>query len=162
MPRRPNQAQRATLLRVRFQHLIDRRTGAARGVQGDFVRTAAAHGVGFDASAAVAFLLNYRSQAAAIGARLITEAEPVHVPHLFDLEVAEGRSIALKPKKPHGAPATINLEALLTVKAADRVKWLKDQADQALTGQGQSSAAVDDDLRASWARSDTRIAASRF
>jgi hypothetical protein len=54
----------------------------------------------------------------------------------FDLEVAEGRSIALKPKKPHGAPATINLEALLTVKAADRVKWLKDQADQALTGQG--------------------------
>jgi hypothetical protein len=54
----------------------------------------------------------------------------------FDLEVAGGRSIALKPQKPHGAPATINLEALLTVKAADRVKWLKDQADQALTGQG--------------------------
>jgi hypothetical protein len=53
----------------------------------------------------------------------------------FNLEVAEGRSIALKPKKPHGAPATINLEALLTVKAADRVKWLKEQADQALTGQ---------------------------
>ena len=33
---------------------------------------------------------------------------------------------------------------------------------QALKGQGQSSAAVDDDLRASWARSDTRIGASRF
>jgi len=54
----------------------------------------------------------------------------------FDLEVAEGRSIALKPKKPHGAPTTISLEGLLAVKAADRVKWLKDQADQALTGRG--------------------------
>jgi hypothetical protein len=53
----------------------------------------------------------------------------------FDLEVAGGRSIALKAKKPHGAPATVNLEALLTVKAADRARWLKEQADQALTGQ---------------------------
>src|SRR5437899_8656513 len=53
----------------------------------------------------------------------------------FDLEVAQGRSIALKPKKPHGAPTTINLEALLGVNGADRGKWLKEQADQALTGQ---------------------------
>jgi len=53
----------------------------------------------------------------------------------FDLEVARGRSIALKPKKPHGAPTTINLEALVAVKGADRAKWLKENADQDLTGQ---------------------------
>jgi hypothetical protein len=53
----------------------------------------------------------------------------------FDLEVAQGRSIALKPKKPHGAPTTINLEALLAAKGADRAKWLKEKADQDVTGQ---------------------------
>ena len=53
----------------------------------------------------------------------------------FELEVAQGRSIALKPKKSHGAPTTINLEALLNVKGADRGKWLKENADQDLTGQ---------------------------
>ena len=34
----------------------------------------------------------------------------------FNLQVAEGRSIAIKPTKSHGAPATINLEALLAAK----------------------------------------------
>jgi hypothetical protein len=53
----------------------------------------------------------------------------------FLLEVAEGRSIAIKPTKSHGAPATINLEALLAVKPADRVKWVAEQTDQKLTGQ---------------------------
>ena len=53
----------------------------------------------------------------------------------FELEVAQGRSIALKPKKSHGAPTTINLEALLAVKGADRAKWLKENADQDVTGQ---------------------------
>ena len=53
----------------------------------------------------------------------------------FNLEVARGPSIAIKPKKAHGAPASINLEELLATKPADRPKWLKDQTDQALTGQ---------------------------
>lgn len=53
----------------------------------------------------------------------------------FELKVSQGRSIALKPKKPHGAPTTVNLEALLAVKGADRAKWLKENADQDLTGQ---------------------------
>ena len=52
----------------------------------------------------------------------------------FDLEVAQGRSIAIKPTKPHGAPTTINLEELLAVKPADRAKWLKEKTDQTLTG----------------------------
>ena len=53
----------------------------------------------------------------------------------FNLQVAEGRSIAIKPTKSHGAPATINLEALLAAKPADRAKWLADQTDQKITGQ---------------------------
>ncbi len=52
----------------------------------------------------------------------------------FDLEVAEGRCIAIRPTKPHGAPTTINLEELLAVKPADRAKWLKEKSDQSLTG----------------------------
>ncbi len=52
----------------------------------------------------------------------------------FSLEVATGKSIAIKAKKSHGAPATINLEELLAVKSADRVKWLKEHSDQELTG----------------------------
>ncbi len=53
----------------------------------------------------------------------------------FNLQVAEGRSIAIKPTKPHGAPAAINLEALLAAKPADRAKWLAEQTDQKVTGQ---------------------------
>jgi hypothetical protein len=52
----------------------------------------------------------------------------------FLLQVAAGRSIALKPKKAHGAPVAVNLDALLAVKGSDRGKWLKEQADQELTG----------------------------
>jgi len=53
----------------------------------------------------------------------------------FDLQVAEGRSIAIKPKKAHGAPAAINLEALLATRPGDRGKWLADQTDQKLSGE---------------------------
>jgi hypothetical protein len=57
----------------------------------------------------------------------------------FELEVAQGRSIALKPKKSHGAPTTINLDALLATKGAERAKWLKENADQDVTGQALDS-----------------------
>jgi len=50
----------------------------------------------------------------------------------FNLEVARGKSIAIKPVKTHGAPATINLEALLQTPGKDRAKWLKEIADQTL------------------------------
>ena len=53
----------------------------------------------------------------------------------FELEVARGRSIAIKPAKLHGAPATINLEELLAAKPGDRAKWLAERTDQKLTGQ---------------------------
>jgi hypothetical protein len=50
----------------------------------------------------------------------------------FNLEVAAGKSIAIKPVKSHGAPATINLDALLETKGKDRANWLKQQSDQKL------------------------------
>jgi hypothetical protein len=52
----------------------------------------------------------------------------------FGLEQAKGRSIAIKPAKKHGAPATINLEELLRTTGEKRNAWFKDQTDQKLTG----------------------------
>src|SRR3954454_23457425 len=57
----------------------------------------------------------------------------------FSLEVARGRSIAIKPTKTHGAPTTINLEELLAARPADRAKWLKEKTDQSLTGQAAAT-----------------------
>jgi len=53
----------------------------------------------------------------------------------FNLEVAQGRSIAIKPTKAHGAPTSINLDELVAIKPADRVKWIAEKSDQKLTGQ---------------------------
>jgi hypothetical protein len=52
----------------------------------------------------------------------------------FELHVASGPSIAIKPVKRHGAPTTINLEALLATQAKDRLKWFTEETDQKLTG----------------------------
>jgi hypothetical protein len=66
----------------------------------------------------------------------------------FGLEVARGRSIAIRPAKKHGAPATINLEELLATAADKRQKWFTEQADQKLTGKAaddlKSAANIDD------------------
>ena len=52
----------------------------------------------------------------------------------FRLELAKGRSAAIKAAKKHGAPATVNLDALLAEAPRDRVKWLEDRSDRRLTG----------------------------
>ena len=58
----------------------------------------------------------------------------------FNLEVAQGRSIAIKAKKAHGAPTTINLDELLSgQKPAERAKWLKQKTDQDVTGQAATA-----------------------
>ena len=57
----------------------------------------------------------------------------------FGIELAQGRSIAIKPKKKHGAPTTINLDALLEVKPGERNKWLKGQADRELSGKAAAA-----------------------
>src|ERR1700722_561071 len=53
----------------------------------------------------------------------------------FGLQLATGQSIAIKPAKKHGAPATVNLEQLLATPADKRLKRFTDETDQKLTGQ---------------------------
>ena len=57
----------------------------------------------------------------------------------FEVKVATGRSIAIKPTKKHGAPATINLEELLATEKGKRAAWLSEQSDQDLTGKSLES-----------------------
>ena len=51
----------------------------------------------------------------------------------FRLETAAGRSLAVKAAKKHGAPATVNLDALLAEAPARRAKWVQDRTDRRLT-----------------------------
>ena len=51
----------------------------------------------------------------------------------FRLETASGRSVAIKAAKRHGAPATVNLEALLGQESSKRVKWIRDRTDRKLS-----------------------------
>ncbi len=70
----------------------------------------------------------------------------------FGLEVARGRSIAIRPAKKHGAPATINLEELLATAVDKRQKWFTEQTDQKLTGKAaddlKSATNIDELLKA--------------
>ena len=52
----------------------------------------------------------------------------------FEVQVSTGRSIAIKPVKKHGAPATINLDELLIAESSKRAEWLKSRTDQTFTG----------------------------
>ena len=51
----------------------------------------------------------------------------------FRLETASGRSVAIKAAKKHGAPATVDIEALLDETPGRRDKWLQDRTDRKLT-----------------------------
>ena len=53
----------------------------------------------------------------------------------FNLQVATGRSIAIRPAKRYGAPATVDLEKLLATPPDKRLKQFTDETDQKLTGQ---------------------------
>src|SRR5262249_9146362 len=56
----------------------------------------------------------------------------------FRLEVAAAPSIAIKGRSKKGgvaAPTVINLTALLAAKPSDRPKWLKERADQEISGE---------------------------
>ena len=70
----------------------------------------------------------------------------------FRLETATGRSAAIKAAKKRGAPATIDLEALLKEMPNKRAKWLQDRTDRKLTDRVkravQEAAAIDGVLAA--------------
>ena len=51
----------------------------------------------------------------------------------FRLETARGRSVAIKAQKKHGAPTTVNLEALAAVPGRRRAQWLRERTDRTLT-----------------------------
>ena len=51
----------------------------------------------------------------------------------FRLETATGRSVAIKAAKKHGAPATVDVEAVLQEAPNKRAKWLQDRTDRKLT-----------------------------
>ena len=51
----------------------------------------------------------------------------------FRLESAEGLTVAIKAAKKQGAPAAVNLDALLDQPPAARAKWLQDRSDRKLT-----------------------------
>ncbi len=76
----------------------------------------------------------------------------------YRMEKAEGRSIALKPKKAHGAPVTVNLDALLKRPAADRGKWLTEHADLKLDGKPLAALKAADTVEGLVAALERRIA----
>ena len=51
----------------------------------------------------------------------------------FRMELATGRSVAIKPAKKLGAPSTVDLDELLAQPHGDRAKWLQARADRNLT-----------------------------
>ena len=51
----------------------------------------------------------------------------------FRLETAAGRSAAIRAAKKHGAPAPVDVEALLREAPARRAKWIQDRTDRKLT-----------------------------
>jgi hypothetical protein len=73
----------------------------------------------------------------------------------FKIEVATGTTIALKSEKKHGAPTAVNLEALLTEKPADRVKWL------AAHGEQKTNSKAADDLKQAATVDDLLVALER-
>jgi hypothetical protein len=76
----------------------------------------------------------------------------------FDLHVAAGRSIAIKPAKSHGAPASVNLDELLTVKPGDRAKWVAERTDQKLAGQAAEALKKADTIDALLAALEKKVA----
>ena len=51
----------------------------------------------------------------------------------FTLQIARGRAAAVKAAKPRGAPAAVDLEALLAEPPARRAAWLREHTDRKLT-----------------------------
>ena len=69
----------------------------------------------------------------------------------FRMEVATGRSVAVKPAKKLGAPSTVDLDALLAQPKGARAKWLQPRTDRNLTdtvAKGLRAAETVEDLHA--------------
>lgn len=78
----------------------------------------------------------------------------------FELHVASGPSIAIKPVKRHGAPTTINLEELLHSAPDKRSKWFTDQTDQKIAGQAADALKTATDINGLLTALDRKIASA--
>ena len=75
----------------------------------------------------------------------------------FRMEIAAGRSIAVRAAKKHGASAAIDLEALLREKPADRAKWMRDRTDRNLSANAKKDVEAADTVDALHAALDSMI-----
>ena len=75
----------------------------------------------------------------------------------FRLETATGRSVAIKAAKKHGAPATVDIEALLAEQPAKRAKWFQDRTDRKLTPKVSRAVRSADSIEALLAALDSAI-----
>lgn len=60
----------------------------------------------------------------------------------FRLQRAQGPSVAVKAAKKHGAPTTVDLEALLAEAPNKRAKWIRDRTDRNITTSKKTNVAV--------------------
>ena len=75
----------------------------------------------------------------------------------FRLETAEGLTVAIKAAREQGAPAAVNLNALLEQPPAGRAKWLQDRTDRKLTDRLRRAARDADTMEALHAALDPVI-----
>ena len=75
----------------------------------------------------------------------------------FRLETATGRSAAIRAAKKHGAPATVDIEALLREAPAGRAKWIRDRTDRKPTDRVKQAVRDADTVEALHAALDTVI-----
>ena len=75
----------------------------------------------------------------------------------FRLETATGRSVAIKAAKKHGAPATVDIEALLAEQPSKRAKWFQDRTDRKLTPKVSLEVRSADSIEALLAALDSTI-----
>ena len=75
----------------------------------------------------------------------------------FRLETAEGLTVAIRAAKKQGAPAAVNLNALLDQPPATRAKWLQDRTDRKLTDRLRRAAREADTMEALHAALDPVI-----
>ena len=75
----------------------------------------------------------------------------------FRLETAEGLTVAIRAAKKQGAPAAVNLNALLDQPPATRAKWLQERTDRKLTDRLRRAARDADTMEALHAALDPVI-----
>ena len=75
----------------------------------------------------------------------------------FRLETAQGKTAAIKASKKYGAPAALDLDALLAEPPAKRPKWFQDRTDRKLTDKTRKTVQAAADMEALHAALDAVI-----